>query len=150
MNLSDPSASQPVSAAPLVPAALQIFLALDFGMKRTGFAVGNRLLRTCLLYTSRCVSETARMVEFESISERLYGVVRQAAKDFDKQVKLDIVGGSLDMDRGVLERVAAAFEHLLRNAVGHGIEPASVRVAAGKPPVGVITITCLLYTSRCV
>ena len=82
-----------------------------------------------------------RMVEFDSISERLYGVVRQAAKDFDKQVKLDIVGGSLDMDRGVLERVAAAFEHLLRNAVGHGIEPAAVRVAAGKSPVGAISIT---------
>jgi chemosensory pili system protein ChpA (sensor histidine kinase/response regulator) len=82
-----------------------------------------------------------RMVEFESISERLYGVVRQAAKDFDKSVKLDIVGGSLDMDRGVLERVASAFEHLLRNAVGHGVESAPVRAAAGKPPVGSISIT---------
>jgi chemosensory pili system protein ChpA (sensor histidine kinase/response regulator) len=82
-----------------------------------------------------------RMVEFESISERLYGVVRQAAKDFDKPVKLDIVGGSLDMDRGVLERVASAFEHLLRNAVGHGIEAAPLRAAAGKPSVGSIAIT---------
>ncbi|TXT35949.1 MAG: Chemotaxis protein histidine kinase-like protein [Comamonadaceae bacterium] len=63
-----------------------------------------------------------RMVEFESISERLYGVVRQAAKDVGKSVKLDIVGGSLEMDRGVLDRMAPAFEHLLRNAVGHGIE----------------------------
>ncbi len=81
-----------------------------------------------------------RMVEFDSISERLYGVVRQAAKDFDRQVKLDIVGGSLEMDRGVLERMAPAFEHLLRNAVGHGIEPTEARVAAGKPPAGVIRI----------
>ncbi len=81
-----------------------------------------------------------RMVDFESIADRLYGVVRQAAKDYDKLVKLDIDGGSLDMDRGVLERVAPAFEHLLRNAVGHGIETAAVRAAAGKPPTGAIHI----------
>jgi chemosensory pili system protein ChpA (sensor histidine kinase/response regulator) len=82
-----------------------------------------------------------RMVDFESVSDRLYGVVRQAAKDYDKPVKLDIVSGSLDMDRGVLDRVAPAFEHLLRNAVGHGIESASERAQAQKPPVGTILVS---------
>jgi chemosensory pili system protein ChpA (sensor histidine kinase/response regulator) len=82
----------------------------------------------------------SRMVEFDSISERLYGVVRQAAKDADKLVKLDIVGGSLEMDRGVLDRVASAFEHLLRNAVGHGIETAQVREQLGKSPTGEVVI----------
>ena len=81
-----------------------------------------------------------RMVEFEGIAERLYGVVRQAAKDAGKQVKLDIQGGSLEMDRGVLDRMAPAFEHLLRNAVAHGIEDAAVRIEAGKPAAGTITI----------
>ena len=81
-----------------------------------------------------------RMVEFEAISERLYGVVRQAGKDTGKLVKLDIVGGSIDMDRGVLERMAPAFEHLLRNSVAHGIESAAIRDEAGKPAVGTITI----------
>ncbi len=81
-----------------------------------------------------------RMVEFDSISERLYGVVRQAGKETGKQVKLDIVGGSIEMDRGVLDRMAPAFEHLLRNSVGHGIEPAAVRTAAGKPATGTITV----------
>ncbi|WP_296445840.1 Hpt domain-containing protein [Rhodoferax sp. UBA5149] len=81
-----------------------------------------------------------RMVEFDSISERLYGVVRQASKDAGKQVKLDIKGGSLDMDRGVLERMAPAFEHLLRNAVAHGIEEPAVRADAGKPVAGIITV----------
>jgi chemosensory pili system protein ChpA (sensor histidine kinase/response regulator) len=81
-----------------------------------------------------------RMVEFEGISDRLYGVVRQAAKDAGKQVKLDITGGSIEMDRGVLDRMAPAFEHLLRNAVAHGIESADVRLAAGKPAAGAITI----------
>ena len=73
--------------------------------------------------------------------ERLYGVVRQAAKDADKQVKLDIVGGSLEMDRGVLDRVVSAFEHLLRNAVGHGIETTQVREQLGKPPTGEVVIS---------
>ena len=82
-----------------------------------------------------------RMVEYESISERLYGVVRQAAKECAKPVKLEIVGGSIEMDRGVLDRMTPAFEHILRNAVTHGIEEADVRTAAGKPPVGSITIT---------
>ena len=82
-----------------------------------------------------------RMVEFEGIAERLYAVVRQAAKDVGKQVKLDIVGGSMDLDRSVLERMAPAFEHLLRNAVAHGIEDPVVRASAGKPATGAISIT---------
>ncbi len=81
-----------------------------------------------------------RMVEFDGISDRLYGVVRQASKDTGKQVKLDISGGSIEIDRGVLERMVPAFEHLLRNAVAHGIEPGADRVAAGKPAVGAINI----------
>ena len=73
-----------------------------------------------------------RMVEFEGLSDRLYRVVRQAAKETGKQVRLDIVGGSIEVDRGVLDRMTGAFEHLLRNCVAHGIELPAARVAAGK------------------
>jgi chemosensory pili system protein ChpA (sensor histidine kinase/response regulator) len=82
-----------------------------------------------------------RMVEFEGIAERLYRVVRQAGKDAGKQVKLDITGGSIEMDRGVLDRMTPAFEHLLRNCVAHGIETAEARVAAGKDASGQIVIS---------
>ena len=82
-----------------------------------------------------------RMVEFEGLSERFYRVVRQAAKETGKPVRLDIVGGSIEIDRGVLDRMTPAFEHLLRNSVVHGIEPADQRAAAGKDPTGTITIT---------
>jgi len=82
-----------------------------------------------------------RMVEFEGISERLYRVVRQASKETGKQVRLDITGGNIEMDRGVLDRMTAAFEHLLRNSVVHGIETPEARVAAGKPAEGQIEIT---------
>ncbi|MDR6538806.1 Hpt domain-containing protein [Variovorax soli] len=81
-----------------------------------------------------------RMVEFEGISERLYRVVRQASKDTGKQVRLDIVGGTIEMDRGVLDRMTPAFEHLLRNCVAHGIEDAATREQAGKEPSGLIAI----------
>ncbi len=81
-----------------------------------------------------------RMVEFEGISDRLYRVVRLASKETGKQVKLDITGGSIEMDRGVLDRMTPAFEHLLRNCVAHGIEDAAVRQAAGKDPAGTILI----------
>ena len=81
-----------------------------------------------------------RMVEFESISDRLYRVVRQASKDSGKQVKLDLLGGTIEMDRGMLDRLTPAFEHLLRNCVAHGVEEAAVRLEAGKPAVGLITV----------
>lgn len=81
-----------------------------------------------------------RMVEFEGISERLYRVVRQASKETGKQVRLDITGGNIEMDRGVLDRMTAAFEHLLRNSVAHGIEAPERRQQAGKPAEGQIEI----------
>ncbi len=82
-----------------------------------------------------------RMVEFEGLSDRLYRVVRQAAKETGKQVRLDIVGGSIEVDRGVLDRMTGAFEHLLRNSVTHGIEPPEARTAAGKDAAGTIVVS---------
>ena len=81
-----------------------------------------------------------RMVEFESLSDRLYRTVRQAARDTGKPVRLDIEGGAIEVDRGVLDRMIGPFEHLLRNAVAHGIELPRQRAAAGKPEGGRITI----------
>ncbi|MFV0681142.1 Hpt domain-containing protein [Ottowia sp.] len=82
-----------------------------------------------------------RMVEFDGISERLYRVVRQASKETGKQVRLDVVGGTIEMDRGILERMTPAFEHLLRNCVVHGIEAPAARASAGKDQNGLITVS---------
>jgi chemosensory pili system protein ChpA (sensor histidine kinase/response regulator) len=81
-----------------------------------------------------------RMVEFEGLSDRLYRVVRQAAKETGKSVRLDIVGGSIEIDRGVLDRMTGSFEHLLRNCVGHGIELPDDRIRAGKDSTGSIIV----------
>jgi chemosensory pili system protein ChpA (sensor histidine kinase/response regulator) len=81
-----------------------------------------------------------RMVEFEGLSDRLYRVVRQAAKETGRQVRLDILGGTIEIDRGVLDRMTSSFEHLLRNCVTHGIEAPAARVAAGKEAAGSIIV----------
>ena len=81
-----------------------------------------------------------RMVEFEGMSDRLYRVIRQASKDAGKQVRLDLLGGTIEMDRGMLDRMTPAFEHLLRNCVAHGIEEPHQRIKAGKDAVGLITV----------
>jgi chemosensory pili system protein ChpA (sensor histidine kinase/response regulator) len=81
-----------------------------------------------------------RMVPFASISERLFRVVRQAAKDAGKRAVLDIRGGQVELDRSVLERITAPFEHMLRNSVAHGIESMADRARAGKPELGEIRI----------
>ncbi|OYO30826.1 Hpt domain-containing protein [Janthinobacterium sp. PC23-8] len=81
-----------------------------------------------------------RMVPFASIAERLFRVARQSAKEVDKRVNLDIRGGNVEIDRSVLERMAAPFEHLLRNAIAHGIEPRAARLAAGKSETGELLV----------
>ncbi len=81
-----------------------------------------------------------RMVPFASISERLFRIVRQAAKETEKRAVLDIKGGQVEVDRSVLERITAPFEHMLRNSVAHGVEPSAERIAKGKPELGEIRI----------
>ena len=81
-----------------------------------------------------------RMVQFGSIADRLYRVVRQTAKEVGKRVNLDIRGAGLEVDRSVLERMAAPFEHLLRNAIVHGIEQEAARRSAGKSQIGELQI----------
>ena len=81
-----------------------------------------------------------RMVEFEGLADRLYRVVRQAAKETGKSVRLDIVGGAIEVDRGVLDRMTASFEHIVRNCVTHGIEAPEARAVAGKDATGAIVV----------
>jgi chemosensory pili system protein ChpA (sensor histidine kinase/response regulator) len=81
-----------------------------------------------------------RMVPFSSIAERLYRVARRSAKEVDKRVNLDIRGGTVEIDRSVLERMAGSFEHLLRNHIVHGIESRDARRASGKSEIGELLV----------
>ena len=78
---------------------------------------------------------------FDSLAVRLYRIVRQSAKELGKRANLDMRGGGIEIDRSVLEHIIAPLEHLLRNALSHGIETPEVRRANGKPELGQITMT---------
>lgn len=81
-----------------------------------------------------------RMLPFATISERLQRIVRQTARELNKQVDMRIDGEGIELDRGVLDKLGAPLEHLLRNAVAHGLESTEERVKAGKTEVGHINL----------
>ena len=81
-----------------------------------------------------------RMVPFERHVPRLTRLVRQIAKEADKRAELAVEGASGELDRQVLEKMLPPFEHMLRNAVVHGIESSEERQKSDKPATGRITI----------
>jgi chemosensory pili system protein ChpA (sensor histidine kinase/response regulator) len=81
-----------------------------------------------------------RMVPFQRHAQRLTRLVRQAAQESGKKADLAIEGGSGEIDRQVLERMLPPFEHMLRNAVVHGIERPEDRLARGKAETGRIAV----------
>jgi chemosensory pili system protein ChpA (sensor histidine kinase/response regulator) len=81
-----------------------------------------------------------RMLPFRQVSDRLQRVVRQTARELKKKVDLVIDGESTEIDRSVLDKLGAPIEHLLRNAVAHGIENATERRNNGKSNTGVVTL----------
>ena len=82
-----------------------------------------------------------RMVPFDTLADRLHRIVRQTAKELGRRANLDIRGGQSEIDRSVLDQVVGPIEHLLRNALIHGIEDCDQRVAAGKSEIGEISIS---------
>ena len=82
-----------------------------------------------------------RMVAFDRHASRLSRIVRQAAMDCGKPAELHIEGAGSQLDRQILEAIVPALEHILRNAVVHGIEDAAARAKAGKPEAGRISLS---------
>jgi chemosensory pili system protein ChpA (sensor histidine kinase/response regulator) len=105
-----------------------------------------RQYETLLLQQSRVSSDLqeglmrTRMVPFDSLVPRLRRILRQTAGELGKQAQLKVEGAQGEMDRNVLDRMTAPLEHMLRNALAHGLETPSERVAAGKPAEGNIRI----------
>ena len=83
---------------------------------------------------------SVRMVPFGSLADRLYRIVRQTSKELNKRVNLEIKGSQVELDRSVLDKMAAPLEHLLRNAVAHGVEDRETRVQQGKSEIGEISL----------
>ncbi len=79
-----------------------------------------------------------RLVPVREIFSKMPFVVRDLARDGQKQVRLDLRGQGTEIDKFVIERMMDPILHLVRNAIVHGIEPPDERIAAGKPPVGIV------------
>jgi chemosensory pili system protein ChpA (sensor histidine kinase/response regulator) len=118
----------------------------DVAMVQANMVKGLQLADTDLTAQSRLTRELqqqlmrVRLVPFANISERLYRVARQTAKELDKRVSLEVRGGTTEIDRGVLERMGGPFEHIVRNAIVHGLETPEQRQAAGKAETGELSI----------
>ena len=82
-----------------------------------------------------------RMIPFSGLGSRLRRIVRQSASQLGKKVELELVGADGEMDRTVIERIIAPLEHMLRNAIAHGIESPAQRKESGKQEAGLITIS---------
>lgn len=102
---------------------------------------------TLLLQQSRINTELqeglmrSRMVPFSRLVPRLKRIVRQIGQETGKPAELDVINPEGEMDRTLLERIVAPLEHMLRNAVDHGLEDAAARAASGKPAQGNVSLT---------
>jgi two-component system, chemotaxis family, sensor kinase CheA len=86
------------------------------------------------------VTERTRMVPVGTLEPILHRTVRDTARGAGKNARWETEGQEIEVDRGVLEQLAAPLLHLVRNAVGHGIEPPADRVKAGKPEQAVVAL----------
>jgi chemosensory pili system protein ChpA (sensor histidine kinase/response regulator) len=118
----------------------------DVAMVQSNMVKGLQSADTDLTSQSRLTRELqqqlmrVRLVPFANVSERLYRVARQTAKELDKRVNVDVRGGNTEIDRGVLEKMVGPFEHLIRNAIVHGLELPAERQAAGKAETGELVL----------
>ncbi|TLY48961.1 MAG: hybrid sensor histidine kinase/response regulator, partial [Gammaproteobacteria bacterium] len=105
-----------------------------------------RQSETLLLQQSRVSSDLqeglmrTRMVPFESLVPALRRTLRQTAQELGRKAQLKVEGAQGEMDRNLLDRMKAPFEHMLRNALAHGIETPKERRAANKPEEGTVNI----------
>lgn len=82
-----------------------------------------------------------RLVPFESIVPRLNRMVRQISSELHKEVDFKVTETEGEMDRKVLEHLVPSLEHILRNAIDHGIESSEVRRKLKKPERGTIEVS---------
>ena len=81
-----------------------------------------------------------RMLPVSTITDTFPRLIRDLAKQLDKQVDFELIGGETEVDKMVLEQLKAPLTHMIRNSVDHGLETATEREAAGKPAKGLVSL----------
>jgi len=85
----------------------------------------------------------ARMTPVWQVFDRFPRLVRDLARELDKQVAFRVEGKEIELDRAILDELGDPLLHLLRNAVDHGIETPAERRRRGKPPEGEIVLAAV-------
>jgi len=117
----------------------------EFDARHSRDPIRTKLAET-LAFQSRVLDELhkcvlkIRMVPVEQLFRRFPRVVRDIAKLCGKDIALEVAGEHTDLDKGILDALAEPLTHLVRNAVDHGIEPASERLGAGKQARGTVSL----------
>ncbi|MFO0271802.1 MAG: chemotaxis protein CheA [Gemmatimonadota bacterium] len=165
-------ASAPAAGAPVMPVARSVRVdtrRLDTLLNLVGELViaRDRLVRVveggagsdlaeAVAATDRLVDAlhdeilASRLVPAWQVFDRFPRLVRDAAQAAGREVEFVVEGKEIELDRSLLEEVADALVHLLRNAVDHGLEPPEARAAAGKPRAGRLVLSAVRDRSAAV
>lgn len=81
-----------------------------------------------------------RLVPLATTFQKTHRIVRDMTKKLGKEAKIEIIGENTEVDKNIIEHLSDPLLHLVRNCIDHGIESEEERIAAGKPPVGTVTI----------
>jgi two-component system chemotaxis sensor kinase CheA len=109
--------------------------------------IGDPALDESMQQAARLISDlqaeimTSRMVPVWQVFDRFPRLVRDAARQLGKEVQFVVEGKEIELDRSLLDEIGEPVVHLLRNAIGHGIETPDVRLAAGKPRAGRLVLS---------
>jgi two-component system chemotaxis sensor kinase CheA len=95
---------------------------------------------SCCIAEMRDAITRTRMQRIDNLFVTLPRMVRDLSSELGKQVGLEVDGGDVELDREMIEMIRDPLTHIVRNALDHGIEPASDRVAAGKAPGGMLRV----------
>lgn len=96
------------------------------------------------------ISMSLRMVPIKPTFQKMQRIVRDTAVAVQKDVGIRLVGEDTELDKTVLEKINDPLVHLIRNSVDHGIEPAEVRLAEGKPAKGMVTLSAAQKSGKLV
>jgi two-component system chemotaxis sensor kinase CheA len=96
------------------------------------------------------VTERTRMVPVGTLEPILHRTVRDVARAAGKNVRWEVIGEAIEVDRGVLEELVSPLLHLVRNSVAHGVEMPAQRLAAGKPEQAVVRLNATQVGSKVV
>jgi chemosensory pili system protein ChpA (sensor histidine kinase/response regulator) len=107
----------------------------------------NRMLRDDMAHVHRLTAAIrgeigrARLVPIGNLFTRFVRQGKEAARAAGKQVRIETLGETVELDTSVIEQIVDPLLHLVQNAIGHGIESADERRALGKPPIGAVTLS---------